>query len=181
MSSAVCEHLHPHLHRGVGRQIPACHDRPRWHQRCGQWHQIISTLNQSIFFSCPPSGGRHPWWVPWSCNLHWRRCPGRSAHCKVSTFNCTSIIISWIPPSIKTYQYRQAHSLQCDVKFVFKQFDRILWHQPFHSFVLLPGSFRSGRSLSLAPSSSLALPLPPSSSIPTKTALMEFPTFRSCL
>ena len=33
--SAVCEHLHPHLHRGVGRQIPAGHHRPCRNQRCG--------------------------------------------------------------------------------------------------------------------------------------------------
>ena len=44
-----------------------------------------------------------------------------------------------------------------------------------------PGSSRSGRSPSLALSSSLALPSPPSSSTPTKTALMGFLTFRSHL
>ena len=50
----------------------------------------------------------------------------------------------------------------------------------FPLICLLPGSFRSGRSLSLGLSSSSVLPSPPSSSIPMKMALMEFPTFRSC-
>ena len=44
--SAVCEHLHAHLHCGVGRQIPACHNCPRWHQRCGLWllQNYLSTI-----------------------------------------------------------------------------------------------------------------------------------------
>ena len=102
MPSAVCKLLHPHLHRGVGRQIPACHDRPRWHQRCGPWHQIISTLKPINLCSFPP-GRRHPWRMPWPCNLYWRRCPGRSAHCKVSTFYSISIIFLDVIASPSTY------------------------------------------------------------------------------
>ena len=65
-----------------------------------------------------------------------------------------------------------------DVKFVKHNLEEI---SLIVCIVLFPGSFRSERSLSLAPLSSLALLLPPSSLIPTKMELMEFPTFRSFL
>ena len=52
---------------------------------------VASTFKSIFSF---PSGGCHPWRVPWPCHLHWRCCLGRRTHCKVSAFNCISIFRS---------------------------------------------------------------------------------------
>ena len=122
MPSAVCELLHPHLHRGVGRQIPACHHRPRWHQRCGQWHQIISTLKPiNLFFMSS---------FRWASSLvgalvmqfalealSWQERSLQGFYIQLYFYH------NFLNTSLKTYQYRQAHSLQFDVNFVFKLFE----------------------------------------------------------
>ena len=76
---AVCEHLHPHLHRGVGRPVPAGHHRPCRHQRCGS----LSQKGKSKHLS---SGWGHPRRLSWSRNLHGRCRLGGSANCKVFFF-----------------------------------------------------------------------------------------------